>query len=267
VRRVCKSLLVVLAAAALSSCAQSAKRDERIHVILVGDSTMARVTGYGDALCARFDARTRCDNFARGGRSSKSYRAEGFWDEALAQAREPAYRTYVLVQFGHNDQPGKAERSTTLPEFRANMRRYADEVRAAGAVPVLITPLTRRSFRNEELVDGLGPWAEATTVVARESGTALLDLHRDSMVAVTALGAVEALLLAELPAPEAAAAAAETGTTVEVEKPAPSATGAHVPAFDYTHLGPKGAELFSGIVAAEIAATFPELAGHLRSDR
>jgi lysophospholipase L1-like esterase len=260
-------LLVVLAVASLSSCAQSAKRDERIHVILVGDSTMARVTGYGDALCARFDARIRCDNLARGGRSSKSNRAEGFWDEVLAHAREPGYRTYALVQFGHNDQPGKAERSTTLPEFRANMRRYADELRAAGAVPVLITPLTRRSFRNAELVDGLGPWAEATSAVARESGTALLDLHRDSMVAVTALGAVEALSLAELPPPEAAVAAAETGTTVEVEKPAPSATGAHVPTFDYTHLGPKGAELFSGIVAAEIAAAFPELAGHVRSDR
>ncbi len=235
-------------------------------MILVGDSTMARVTGYGDALCARFDARTRCDNLARNGRSSKSYRVEGFWDEALAHAREPGHRTYVLVQFGHNDQPGKAERSTTLPEFRANMRRYVDEVRAAGAVPVLITPLARRSFRNRELVDGLGPWAEATTAVARESNTALLDLHRDSTIAVTALGAVEALYLAELPPPETAVAAAATGTTVEVEKPAPSTTGAHVPAFDYTHLGPKGAVLFSGIVAAEIAASFPELASHVRSD-
>jgi lysophospholipase L1-like esterase len=147
------------------------------------------------------------------------------------------------------------------------MRRYADELRAAGAVPVLITPLTRRSFRNAELADGLGPWAEATSAVARESGTALLDLHRDSMVAVTTLGAVEALSLAELPPPEATVAAAETGTTLEVEKPPPSATGTHVPTFDYTHLGPKGAQLFSGIVAAEIAASFPELAGHVRSDR
>jgi len=260
-------LLVLLAAAALSSCAPVAKQDERIRVILVGDSTMARVTGYGDALCARFDARTRCDNLARGGRSSKSYRAEGFWDEALAHAREPGYRTYVLVQFGHNDQPGKAERSTTLPEFRANMRRYVDEVRATDAVPVLITPLARRSFRNSQLLDGLEPWAVATTMVARESATALLDLHRDSMMAVIALGAVGALSLAELPPPEAAVAAVATGTTVEVEKPAPSATGAHVTTFDYTHLGAKGADLFSGIVADEIAAAFPELAGHVRSDR
>ncbi len=44
-------------------------------------------------------------NFAQNGRSSKSFRAEGFWDPALA-----AKPHYVLVQFGHNDQ--KVEDST-----------------------------------------------------------------------------------------------------------------------------------------------------------
>lgn len=264
--RMARVRLFMLLAAALSSSCDNRRSSEPIHVILVGDSTVARITGYGDALCARFDAPTKCENVARNGRSSKSYRAEGLWDEALAHVREPGYRTFVLIQFGHNDQPGKAERSTTLPEFRANMRRYTDEVRAAGAVPILVTPLARRTFREGKLVDGLGPWAEATTVVAGESGTVLLDLHRDSMAAVAGLGAVESLSLAELPPPEAAVAAAATGTTVEVEKPAASTPGAHVPMFDYTHLGPKGAELFSGIVAAEIARSVPELASHLRND-
>jgi lysophospholipase L1-like esterase len=205
-------------------------------------------------------------NLARNGRSSKSYRAEGLWNEALEHAREPRYRTFVLIQFGHNDQPGKDERSTTLPEFRVNMRRYTDEVRAAGAIPLLVTPLARRTFKDGRLVDGLGPWAEATAAVAGESGTALLDLHRDSMAAIDALGPVEALSLAELPPPETAVAAAKTGTTIEVEKPAESIPGAHVPMFDYTHLGPKGAELFSGIVAAEVARSVPELACHLRNN-
>jgi lysophospholipase L1-like esterase len=260
-------LIVLLVAAVLSSCVNHRVRADHVHLILVGDSTIARVTGYGDALCARFDARTKCENLARGGRSSKSYRAEGFWDEALAHAREPGYRTFVLIQFGHNDQPGKAERSTTLPEFRLNMRRYVDEVRAAGAVPLLVTPLTRRTFKDAKLIDGLGPWAEATAAVARESGTALLDLHRDSMAAVAALGPVDALSLAELPPPDAVVAAAATGTTVEVEKPAASMPGGpHIPVFDYTHLGPKGAEMFSGIVSAEITGSVPELAAYLSSD-
>ena len=85
------------------------------------------------------------------------------------------------------------------------------------------------------------------------------------MAAVAALGAVEALSLAELPPPPVAVAAAASGTTVEVEKPAASTSGGHVAMFDYTHLGAKGAELFSGIVAAEIARSVPELAYHLRN--
>ena len=260
-------LFVLFAAALLPSCMSHSAGEDRVHLILAGDSTVARVTGYGDALCTRFDALTKCEDLARNGRSSKSYRAEGLWDEVLAHAREAGYRrTFVLVQFGHNDQPGKAERSTTRPEFRANMRRYTDEVRAAGAVPILVTPLTRRTFKDGKLVDGLGPWAEATAAVASESGTVLLDLHSDSMAAIAALGPVEALSLAELPPPEAAVAAAATGTTIEVEKPAASIPGAHVAMFDYTHLGPKGAELFSGIVATEIARSVPELAYHLRQN-
>jgi lysophospholipase L1-like esterase len=241
-----------------------ATKNEPLHVILVGDSTMAAVTGYGSALCARFDARTTCENLARNGRSSKSYRVEGLWDTALARLHASGPRTYVLIQFGHNDQPGKAGRSTTLPEFRANMRRYVDEVRAAGAEPVLVTPLTRRSFKDSQLVDDLAPWADATRAVARESSTALLDLHGDSGRAVAAMGAVEAVSLAELAAPSDVIVAANTGTTIEVAKPAPAASGAHVPAFDYTHLGTKGAILFSGIVADEIKNTVSAVASHLK---
>jgi len=251
-------------AVSMCACSVALKPAQRMHVVLIGDSTMAHVTGYGDALCARFDAATRCDNLARGGRSSKSYRAEGLWDAALLRIGEPGYRTFVLIQFGHNDQPGKAERSTTLPEFKANMRRYVDDVRAAGAAAVLVTPLSRRSFRDGGLLDDLSPWADATIEAARESATPILDLHRDSMQAIAAMGALEALALAELPPPDDAIAAARTGTTVSVDKPTPAAPNVHVPAFDYTHLGPKGADLFSAIVAREIRDAVPELGAGLR---
>jgi len=246
----------------LAACAGGTKHDA-VRVILVGDSTMATVTGYGDALCARLDARTDCENLARNGRSSKSYRVEGFWEHVTGRLHEGGARTFVLIQFGHNDQPGKAERSTTLAEFQANMRRYVDEVRAAGAEPVLVTPLTRRAFKNGQLVDDLAPWAEATRAVAAASHTALLDLNADSRRAVTAMGAVQAVALAELPAPAAALAAAATGTTIDVQKPPPALHGGHVSAFDYTHLGAAGAALFSALVADEIRRSVPALAAHL----
>ena len=110
------------------------------RVILVGDSTMAMRTGYGPAFCALFVPGLDCVNLARGGRSTKSFREDGSWDRvvALLADREAARATIVLVQFGHNDQPGKPGRSTDLAsEFPANLARYVDEIRAAGARPVL----------------------------------------------------------------------------------------------------------------------------------
>ena len=250
----------------ITSCAlRPSATADHFRIILAGDSTMASVTGYGDALCQRFDAAVTCINLARGGRSTKSFRAEGLWEALLARLRESdAAPTFVLIQFGHNDQPGKPGRSTSLPEFTENMRRYVDDVRAAGATPVLVTPLTRRSFKDSRLIDGLAPWAQATIEVAHQSKTILLDLHADSIRAVAALGPEHALDLAELPPPESAQAAAKTGTTVEAPRPPPSATGGHVPAFDYTHLGHRGATLFSEIVATEIRASVPPLAPHIR---
>ena len=73
---------------------------------------MAAGSGYGDALCGLFKWQVDCVNLARGGRSTKSFRAERWWDRVRELAREPQQTSYVLVQFGHNDQPGRPERST-----------------------------------------------------------------------------------------------------------------------------------------------------------
>jgi lysophospholipase L1-like esterase len=236
-----------------------------IRVLLVGDSTLCHPTGYGDALCARFSRDVTCLNLAKGGRSSKSYRAEGSWDEVLEiLADRRLYSTsYVLIEFGHNDQPGKGERSTTLPEFEANLAGYLADVRDAGAIPILVTPLTRRLFMDGELTRGLEPWAVAARHAATQGHAPLLDLYRDSIKRVEKMGPEQAVALAEIPPTAEVIAAARTGTTIEVAKPPPREPGApprpHVPAFDYTHLGPNGAEIFSAIVRREIREAVPAL--------
>ncbi len=244
-------LALVLLGAYFAAPAAHAKP---LRVILVGDSTMATRSGYGDALCRRFKSEVTCINLARGGRSSGSFRAEGRWDEVQALLRDstPYSASYVLIQFGHNDQPGKAPRSTDLvTQFPQNMERYADEVLALGGVPVLVTPLTRRSFRGAYLHDDLAPWAEAIRRVARAKDTALLDLNRLSASAVQAMGSSEADTLAQEP-PPAKLAPPVAGTASEPQ-------GAPKSAFDRTHVGPKGAALFSGMVANELRRLFPAL--------
>lgn len=207
-------------------------------VFLVGDSTMAPHTGYGDALCARLMPALGCVNLARGGRSTLSYRAEGLWDALLQRlrARPPgAGKAWVLVQFGHNDQPGKPGRSTDLAtEFPANLERYLAELRALGAEPVLVTPLTRRTFKGDRLDDQLQPWADATRRVAQAQRVPLVELHARSMALVQPLGQAGADDLAE-------AAPGERR-------------------FDRTHLGERGACFFAELVSRELALQVPELA-------
>jgi lysophospholipase L1-like esterase len=242
------------AVVAASSFTAAFAADKPVRVILVGDSTMASKSGYGDALCARFAPDVACHNLARGGRSSSSFRVEKRWDEVQTLLKDGgAYSaTYVLVQFGHNDQPGKAPRSTDLvTQFPANMARYAAEVKELGGVPVLVTPLTRRIFKGPYVRDDLGPWAAATRRVARENQVALLDLNALSLDAVQKMGTDEANTLAQEPPPaKPLAAANNAGTEVQ---------GAPKSKFDYTHLGDKGAKYFSGMVAAELTRLFPSL--------
>jgi acetyl esterase/lipase/lysophospholipase L1-like esterase len=233
------------------------------RVVLVDDSTLAHRSGYGDALCARFQPEVMCVNLAKGGRSSRTYREEGSWTQALEQLAAPgADARYVLIQFGHNDQPG-TERSTTLEQFTENMAGYVRDARSAGATPVLVTPLTRRQFKAGKLEPGLEPWAKAVRQVAKASGVALLDLHRDSLNAVQALGPLRANDLAEVPPSAEVTAGARAGISIEVSKPGPDASGlrpAPIPRFDYTHVGSKGADLFADIVARELRASVPALA-------
>ncbi|MCC5053340.1 rhamnogalacturonan acetylesterase [Xanthomonas campestris] len=257
-------------------------------IVLVGDSTTAVQGGWGPSFCAQHvTSFLSCLNLARGGRSTSNYRAEGSWEIALKELRSGGYRqVVVLIQFGHNDQPGKPGRSTDLTtEFPANLRRYVNEARAAGALPVLVTPLTRRQFERGQLIDDLAPWAAATRAVARELQVPLIDLHARSRALVQGMGPVLAMRLAQQPAEPAQLVAAQSGTTIgktPAQTVAPSSAPASVAktttavataqdnasaepmgqaklAFDYTHLGADGADLFAAIVADELAQHVPAL--------
>src|SRR5215470_8595697 len=58
----------------------------------------------GPGFCALATPEVTCTNEAKNGRSSSSYRAEGSWAKVMEEVKPG---TYVLIQFGHNDQPGK----------------------------------------------------------------------------------------------------------------------------------------------------------------
>ncbi|HEX8152600.1 MAG TPA: glycoside hydrolase family 88 protein, partial [Thermoanaerobaculia bacterium] len=199
------------------------------RIALVGDSTVTEKSGWGLGFKAHVHQNAAVLNLARGGRSSKSYINEGSWADALQH--KP---THVLIQFGHNDQPGKGlDRETDLPTFRANLARYVDDARAIGAKPVLVTSLTRRNFRESDLAQ----WADATKEVAAQKNVPLIDLHAKSIAVLEELGPPVSPALGPL----------KTDGTL-----------------DKTHLNAAGSALFGAIVAEELPHAMPELASYIR---
>ncbi|UNU44734.1 rhamnogalacturonan acetylesterase [Sphingopyxis sp. YF1] len=274
-------LIAPALAAALAGGAQAQARERTdaeplapYKIILVGDSTMAPHSGWGGAFCAKHvKSSVACVNAGRGGRSTRSYRQEGSWDIALAEAKVPGYRaTWVLIQFAHNDQSSRPERWTDeTTEFPANLRRFVDEVKAAGATPVLVTPLTRREFRDGKLRNTLASWSDQVRGVAKAMDVPLVDLNALSARQAQEMGAETATKLAqEAPTPEELAAA-KAGTTLPA-RPAPpapppiegnGARGQVTRKFDYTHLGDIGAEVTARLVTQALAQAVPGLRSQL----
>lgn len=213
----------------------------KVRIVLVGDSTVTDNAGWGGAFKQLLKADTQCINLSRGGRSSRSFVNEGHWSPALALKPD-----YILIQFGHNDQPGKGPERETDPQttYLEFMGRYVDEARAAGAKPVLVTSMTRRRFTPEgKIRSDLVPYVEAVKQLAKDKNVPLVDLHARSIELLNEMGPTKAEALDPPPAPS-------TQPSTQPARP------------DKTHLTPEGARLMAGLVAAELKKVVPELAVH-----
>jgi lysophospholipase L1-like esterase len=168
-------------------------------VVLVGDSTVQDYAtsdtkrGWGQLLPGFFIAGLRVSNHAAGGRSSKTFRAEGRWAKVM-----DAHPKVVLIQFGHNDAhgAGRPESTDAATDFRENMARYVDEAKAAGISVVLVTPPTHRIVGPHGGTDGaLVPYVNSIKAVAKEKGVPCVDLFASSTTAFNALSEDDRLAL------------------------------------------------------------------------
>ncbi len=145
-----------------------------VKIVLVGDSTVNAEGGWGKGFCAIMTPNVTCINDALNGRSSKSFIDEGAWAKALAEKGD-----YYLIQFGHNDMKGKGPERETDPEttYAANIRRYIRDTRAIGAIPVVVTSLSRRNYRDGKLVEDLNAYSAAAKRVGMEENVTVIDLN------------------------------------------------------------------------------------------
>ena len=168
-----------------------------VNIFMAGDSTMSikplfpaqPERGWGQLLPLYFKEEAKIRNFARNGRSSKSFRDEGRWQMILDQI-QPG--DFVIIQFAHNDEKKADPARFTEPfgSFKENLERFIREARVAQAKPILATPIARRSFTTGgELKSTHGEYSAAIRQVATEQKVPLLELEQQSEALLKKLGA------------------------------------------------------------------------------
>lgn len=160
--------------------------DDKPTVFLCGDSTMANKapidapeTGWGMIFPEYFTDAIRIENHAVNGRSTKSFRTLGHWKGVIDKVKAG---DYVILQFGHNDQKeSDTARFAAPPQYRDNLQRYIEEIRAKGANPILMTPVVRRKFdENGQFVDQHGNYPQVVRDLAKTLIVPLIDMHAKS---------------------------------------------------------------------------------------
>ena len=176
------------------------KSSSKVHV--VGDSTVASQCGWGNHLQAALKNKYTVTNYARGGRSSKSFYNQGLWKHVL-KALHPG--DYVLIQFGHNDWWQKKKPdvyAAAETDYKKYLSRYIKESRGKKAIPILVTPVARCIFIDGGKVRCPNPeYPEAMRNLASELGVRLIDLDFKSRMFLEKLGHKEAKKLYKIYSP------------------------------------------------------------------
>lgn len=267
-----KTLLLLAAALILFSAFRADK--SVITIFMIGDSTMANKKmdggnperGWGMVLPGFFSEDIKIDNHAANGRSSKSFISEGRWEKVISKVKKG---DYVFIQFGHNDEKTDSTRHTAPgTTFDENLRRYVNETRAKGGIPVLFNSIVRRNFVQPKdasitkdvrrtpgekelpkegtvLFDTHGAYLDSPRNVAKELGVTFIDMNKITHDLVQELGPVESKKLFMFVEPN------------------------QVPAFpkgreDNTHLNIYGARTIAGLAVDAIGKAIPELAKYIR---
>lgn len=160
-------------------------------IFLGGDSIVADYEAYypynpiinfgswGQNLLQYFNQMAISDQ-AHGGMTTNCFRDDGHWD-IISKRLCPG--DVFMFQFGHNDQ--KRRYLSAHSGYAANLRWYIHQVRRKGAIPIMVTSLSRIPNKDEHgYYDLLEEHAEACRKVGREWQVAVIDLHQLSFHAL-----------------------------------------------------------------------------------
>ena len=190
-------------------------------------------TGIGQMLPLYLKRTVRIQNYAENGRSTKSFIDESRLADIYNDIRKG---DFLFIQFGHNDekQADPNRYTEAFGDYQVNLEKFINVARNRNAYPVLITPLCRRQFNeNGMLEDTHGEYPEAMRQVANRLEVPLIDLCALSFEAVSNAG---------------------DEASKQWFMNFPSGLYPNFPEGkeDNSHLRPEGAMFFAGIIAKEL---------------
>lgn len=177
-------------------------------LFIVGDSTVHNPgrgeCGWGDIIGKSFDTnKIRVENHALGGRSSRTFITQGYWDNILAAAKPG---DFVLIQMGHNDggpldDTNRARGSIrslgeeskdiynpimkkpeTVHTYGWYLRKYVADARAKGMMPVLCTPIPHCPKETVKAGDvEKSTYVEMSVAVAKSENVPLVNINKLTM--------------------------------------------------------------------------------------
>ena len=159
-------------------------------IFIIGDSTVEDnkppFRGWGWALPEHVREGVTVRNHALSGRSSRSFREEGLFEPV---ARDLSAGDMLLIQFGHNDEKDDERHTDPDTTFPEELWRYCEAALSRGALPVLLTPVSRRFFVGDgSMLYTHGEYPRAIRRLAAEKNILLCDLKQDSRALFLELG-------------------------------------------------------------------------------
>ncbi len=166
-------------------------------IYLLGDSTVADqplepYNSWGQMLTRFFKPGVAIANHAESGESLRSSLAAKRLDKVLSVIKPD---DYLFIQYGHNDEKEKGEGVGAFTTYKSDLKKFVLEARARRAIPVLITPVQRRSFGSDgKITNSHGDYPEAMRQVAYEENVPLIDLNEMSKTLYETWGPEESKL-------------------------------------------------------------------------
>lgn len=160
-----------------------------MRILCLGDSIMQYndfssypQTGWVQELKRFFPEDWDFLNFARNGRSTKSFIDEGRFDLVMENAEKG---DFAIIQFAHNDEKSADLTRFTSPQkggaFRKNLAYFVRSLREKGVLPVLMTPMARRMFENGHIKNSHGEYPSAIIETAAEENVPCIDMNALTM--------------------------------------------------------------------------------------